>query len=572
MATCENLCRYFGHCFGPQFHYLWASIPVVLFAYGYVSGMAMQFFPDLLTVLFLVAFPFVVVVHWILHGSFHRFGIPSVFSMVNRINHMYKNGTLLQGRPIAEYDQLLKDLTKLPILRMTTSLLDVAVFLIPAASYEIAVRGFGNLFAYLQAIAASIPHLMFFSYFTADLHFFRSRSEVRRKIYHLGGSPGHYYVFSLRRKLIIILLLTALSGYLLISLMAQKNIAEGHILQNVLFYAIVAFFNFALLMAMFLYNIYQSIYSLEKMSQSLRAGRQSETFTGTADKELARLSDGLFSAAERLLRQNRMLEIMVERRTRELKEANERLKQQQEILELELSMASEIQQLMNAEIPRKVGDYELYFYAMPSSKVSGDVCGVVETSEKIYLFLGDVSGHGVPAALVSMIAKQVFQSAVQDNPPLSLLCHRINHLLLKEMKTSAYMTAFFLALSRSADVEYCNAGHTRALCVRKDNTVEFLDTPGLLLGAMELNEEIFAPGKLTLCKGDVLFVYSDGISECENPEKEFFGEERLSYFLLKSRHLPPEDFAQSIMEELRLFRGNQPFADDISFLLVKPQA
>lgn len=572
LRLCDTFCVHFGHCFGPQFHYMWASVPIVLFAYGYVSGIALHFYKDLLAVLLFVALPFVVVVHWILHGAFHRYGIRSVFPVVNRINDMYKNGTLIQGRPISEYDQLLKDLTKLPILCMTTSLLDVAIFLIPAAIYEFSVRGLQNLFAYLEAIAVTIPNLMFFSYVTTDLHMSKSRSEVRKKIYQLGGSPGHYYAFSLRRKFVIILLLIALSGYLLISLMSRQIQNTGFFLSNVILYAVVAMVNLSFLMGMFIFNIFQAIYTLEKMSQSLRAGKLPEVFSGTADKELARLSDGLFSAAQKILRNQQELESMVEKRTFELKEVNEKLRKQQEILNLELDLAREIQQQMFLDIPKKIHGYELYFYNHPVAKVSGDICSVFCKKDEVYLFLGDVSGHGVPAALVSIIARQAFHEALKEELTLSQVAARMNEFLLKEIKTSDYLTAFFLCLKPQGEVEYCNAGHTRALFLQKNKQISFLDTSGILLGSIEVDSENYGLGKIFLEGGDILFLYTDGITECENLEKKSFGEDRLRDFLLKNSHLEGENFSKLLLEKLAQFKGDHNFTDDISFLLAKRMA
>lgn len=571
MALCDALTRYAGHCYGPQFHYMWAAVPVVLFAYGYVSGMAMRYYPDLLFVLLFVSLPFVIVIHWILHGVFHRAGIRSVFASVNRINAMYDGVLLKQGRTVQEYDQLLKDLTKLPILRMATSLLDVFIFLVPSFTYEFTVRGLTNLTAYLQAIAITIPNLMFFSYLTTDLHLFRSRAQVRKKIYHLGASPGHYYAFSLRRKFIIILLLIALSGYLLITLMSSQPKQNGSALSNsVILYAIIAMLNLAFLMGLFIYNIFQAIYTLEKMSHSLRASKEPDIFSGTADKELSRLSDGLFSAAQKLLRHQKELEEKVKERTQELTQTNEILQQQKTIMDLELEMAAEIQQSMFANTARAWNELRFAALSQPMARVSGDYYDIFCQQDFVYIIMADVSGHGVPAALVSIGAKNAFNEALRDSPTPAETCRRVNRRLLEQVKTQEYLTAFVVRIDVSYKAMFCNAGHTKALLFRQatDGALA-LDSAGIFLGALETEDNVYQDDSINLLPGDRLFLYTDGVTECENHNKEPFGEQRLINFIRANETLSILELNKAILLELKKYNGNSDFRDDITLMFLE---
>lgn len=229
--------------------------------------------------------------------------------------------------------------------------------------------------------------------------------------------------------------------------------------------------------------------------------------------------------------------------------------------------------------------------------VAGDYYDFMEVSPGLVaLALGDVSGKGLSASLVmsnlqatlraqvSIIAErlnapvpapaaQAFEmpcgvTGTDDGCLISRMVERINEQLCRSTDANRFAT-FFLALydDGARSLRYTNAGHNAPLLVRNDGTVERLWTGGTVLGAFDGIG--FEEGKTTLGEGDLLVVYSDGITEAQNSTGEEFGEERLVELLTKHRAETAENIRTRILESVERWAGSTERGDDQTVVILK---
>ena len=237
----------------------------------------------------------------------------------------------------------------------------------------------------------------------------------------------------------------------------------------------------------------------------------------------------------------------------------------------EIEMARRIQLgLLPAEIVQPDG-YEIYGKNVPSLELSGDYYDAVPwgDDERLALLVADVSGKGVPAAMVmsnvqACIHIQALRSGVELDECLAIL----NNLICEGTDAAVSVTAFMALLSpRDRGVAYVNAGHPPAILVRGSGEVEKLDKGGLVAGFIP--GTAYETGEVKLDTGDLVFVYSDGVTEAESPEGEEFGEERLIETLVAARALPADEIADTVIRAVRDHSQLDVQADDITLLILR---
>ncbi len=188
-------------------------------------------------------------------------------------------------------------------------------------------------------------------------------------------------------------------------------------------------------------------------------------------------------------------------------------------------------------------------------------------ANRLGVIVADVSGHGVPAALVASMVKIAFAAEAErlDNPGLALA--NINRTLCGSFQ-GAYVTAccgFIDALSRR--LSYSSAGHPAPLLRRRDGRVEQLQERGLLL-AFDADAQ-YPTAEVALDLGDRLVFFSDGLVEACNARDEFFGDARLEQLVAASAAVTPDQFVDEIVAELRRWVGRDtPLQDDVTLVVV----
>jgi serine phosphatase RsbU (regulator of sigma subunit) len=239
-------------------------------------------------------------------------------------------------------------------------------------------------------------------------------------------------------------------------------------------------------------------------------------------------------------------------------------------LEHEVALAREIQvAALPDHLPEPDG-YDLYGINLPSRGVSGDFFKVVERGggEECVLFLADVSGKGIGAAMLTTSVEALAAGPIEGGIPADQACEQVSRRLFRRTPPEKYATAFMAVLEPEAGVvRYANAGHNSGLVVRHDGKTEWLESTGPPLGILADGE--FEAGEALLGTGDTLVLYTDGITEAENPEEEEYGEDRLEAVCVRNRELPLGGLAAALEVDLEAFANGVPFADDRTIVMVR---
>ncbi|HCL56719.1 MAG TPA: hypothetical protein DHW82_06880 [Spirochaetia bacterium] len=187
------------------------------------------------------------------------------------------------------------------------------------------------------------------------------------------------------------------------------------------------------------------------------------------------------------------------------------------------------------------------------------------------LLIADVSGHGIPAAIITAMAKMSFSNhaGISDSPREIL--QRVNEDIFKLLGDSGlYLTAVFLVIDQDLKIHYASAGHPPLIYYHNEtNSFENLKTQGLFIGAFEDAWETFQEKEIILKPGDKLILYTDGIVEARNPNGEQYGTKRLEETVAFSSCLSSDKMAKMIINDVHTFRNQHPLNDDMSLLVIE---
>jgi serine phosphatase RsbU (regulator of sigma subunit) len=186
---------------------------------------------------------------------------------------------------------------------------------------------------------------------------------------------------------------------------------------------------------------------------------------------------------------------------------------------------------------------------------------------RLGLVVGDVSGKGLPAALLMSSLQARVQMLRETMPRPDQAVTILNRSIAERCPVGKFITFFFGLLDPYGGFEYSNAGHNYPLILRADGQVEQLLGNGMVMG---LFPNVFYPVKsVRLERGDLLVLYSDGVTEASADGINEFGELGLAEFLRQFGHLNCKDLAQKLVGAVRAFQGSSAFADDFTVLFAK---
>ena len=245
---------------------------------------------------------------------------------------------------------------------------------------------------------------------------------------------------------------------------------------------------------------------------------------------------------------------------------------ERERLERELALASEIQQRFQPTAPPIVPGYELQGISFPCYEIGGDYYDFIERDDgRLVIALGDVSGKGTAAALLmsSLHAAVHAQSGSHDS--LVETISAVNRYLADNIPANRFVTLFYAELDPvSGSLAFLNAGHNPPLIVHSAGTVEQLASGGLPLGIKR--DADYREGRTQLQHGDVLVIYSDGVTEAVSPTGEEFGPTRLYEVVSRNIEASASGIRDRIESSLTKFSQGTSAADDITLVIVKRQA
>jgi serine phosphatase RsbU (regulator of sigma subunit) len=245
-------------------------------------------------------------------------------------------------------------------------------------------------------------------------------------------------------------------------------------------------------------------------------------------------------------------------RETEAYEEAERNKQLQE----EARRAAGIQQGLLPPEPVFFEPFEIAGRNLPSQSVGGDYFDFIECDGgRVCVGLGDVAGKGMSAALLMANLHASIRAQVETGRPLPDMVARINRSIHQAVKGQRFITLVLATLDppRGA-LEYVNAGHNPPLLLRADGSVERLETGGFLLGVFP--DAVYETAALTMGPGDLLVLYSDGVTEAMDAGGNEFGDDRLIAFLRENRSLSAEDLVDALISAVGAYAGKP--GDDVT--------
>jgi len=241
----------------------------------------------------------------------------------------------------------------------------------------------------------------------------------------------------------------------------------------------------------------------------------------------------------------------------------------------ELQIAAEIQQSFLPEIIPQITGFDIAAKSVMAKEVGGDFFDVIPFEiiplEKgtLGIIIADVSGKGVPAALFMALSRIVVRvNALWHRDPARAIFDA-NNIIAQDSKAGMFVTLFYGILSeKDQTLTYVNAGHNPPVVYRSsDGSIEELMPTGIVLGAVERRE--FFSRTLDIRTGDIIVMYTDGITESINAREEMFGEERLHSIIRMHARLPAQEILKKILESVQQFTGDMPQFDDITLMVVK---
>lgn len=251
---------------------------------------------------------------------------------------------------------------------------------------------------------------------------------------------------------------------------------------------------------------------------------------------------------------------------------NARLTEEQmerERLEREQQVASEIQQRFLPATAPQVEGYELQGISFPCYEIGGDYYDFIQREDgKLVVALGDVSGKGTAAALLMSSLHAAVHAQADTHDSIVTTIQAVNKYLTESIPPNRFVTLFYAELDPEVGrLTFLNAGHNPPLIVHAGGTMEQLAAGGLPLGIMADAE--FREGRTQLLHGDVLVIYSDGVSEAVNPSGEEFGPTRLYEVVARNLDASAGGIRDRIESALTKFCQGTPAADDITLVIVK---
>lgn len=238
-------------------------------------------------------------------------------------------------------------------------------------------------------------------------------------------------------------------------------------------------------------------------------------------------------------------------------------------MEKDLLAAQEVQKtLLPRRIP-KVSGFQFAASSIPAKNVGGDLYDFITIDEKRIAFcLGDVTGKGLPASLLMANAQATLRSNTYSDITPRQCIERSNVLLYNTTAPDKFVTLFYGVIdTRDGSLTYTNAGQEHPMLIGRDGSVKRLSAGGIplgLLGSAPYNEERIVPDV-----GDVIVLFSDGITEAANASNELWGEEALASVIEGSRLEEPQVILERILDAVRLHAGAAPQWDDMTLMVIK---
>lgn len=243
-----------------------------------------------------------------------------------------------------------------------------------------------------------------------------------------------------------------------------------------------------------------------------------------------------------------------------------------ERIESELSIARDIQMGMLPKIfppyPDR-NDVDLHAILKPAKEVGGDLYDFYMDDNRLYFLIGDVSGKGVPASLFMAITRSLFRTLSHQVLSPAKVVTEMNNSISDNNESNMFVTLIVGILDlETGGMKLCNAGHNPPILIHPDKHVSFLEFPTqIFVGVIE--DFTYTDAEITLEKGSKLFLYTDGITEAENTEKELYGDEKLLEVLAANASSNVRTTVDVIVSSIADHVKEAEASDDLTILLIQ---
>ncbi len=238
-------------------------------------------------------------------------------------------------------------------------------------------------------------------------------------------------------------------------------------------------------------------------------------------------------------------------------------------LEGQLEVARQVQlELLPAKDPQLAG-YDISAYNFPTEEVSGDYYDWVKIfDDQISLVIADVSGKGVPAALLMAFLRASLRAATHIGYSPHVSMAKVNYLLWESIERNQFVTAFYGILDvTNRTLSYTNAGHNPPLLLTNDGKHQFIERGSLPLGMFK--DTRYHEYYQTIEPGEMLVLYTDGVTEAQNLKGEEYGRDRLARAVTANRSLNARDLIAALHKEVVDWTDGKGATDDVTFFVIK---
>jgi len=257
------------------------------------------------------------------------------------------------------------------------------------------------------------------------------------------------------------------------------------------------------------------------------------------------------------------------------RKAQENIVEQERIYK-EMQVAQEIQHSLLPRMVPEVSGYDIASYYKAAKEVGGDYYDFMNVdNDTLGVVVADVSGKGVPGSLVMTMIRTAMRMEARGNHSAADVMSRMNEFVMDDMKKGMFVTVFYVILdSRNRVISYSSAGHNPMILFRAETReTYFLNPRGFPVGINLPDDRLFKKSidveKIKLKKDDMLIIYTDGVTEAMNENKEQYGEDRLLSLIRENGSLSPQEFIDELNEDISRFTGNEPQNDDITVVSIK---
>lgn len=250
-------------------------------------------------------------------------------------------------------------------------------------------------------------------------------------------------------------------------------------------------------------------------------------------------------------------------------------KQQREIQTAHQEMLAQLEQARTTQktlLPQRMPEIpgvQLTAKYAPVEQIGGDLYDVLKLGQdKLGIFLADITGHGISAALISFMVSGLFKNIAPEAESPQTALHHLNHSLYGKLPEEKYATAFYGVYEGDThSLTFVSAGFSPGYLLRKSERMVFpLRSTGMLLGVFANSIADYQQEILPLQPGDKVFLYTDGLIESKNAFGEMFGQHRLERFLQQHTHLPIKELLEAVYAHALEYSEYSKFDDDITLI------